>query len=325
MFKPDKCDLCGDCLTGCSYVDYSHQQAVVEFKALLAGKPAEILFSCVTCMACNEYCKNGAQPFDLITTLQETNRTLSVPEQTRAFFDQIEMIPTDQHWGTHKKKIVSLCTIEQFIPPVHLGHPMFDGLTVVKGRDYFCHLAKLHLAQPGAMEVAGRQFMAALRELSADEIIFFHDECYAMVHKMAHDYGEQISFKATHVLEHISDYLRRNPGKTPRQGLKIAFQRPCSSRLVPDAEKMIDQVFNLSGVIRVDRLYDRKNALCCGSALNGLGRLDAARKYQELNLLDAKNKGAEAVVYLCPMCGASLSQACQEHGLECLFIMDLCP
>ena len=71
MFDKNKCDVCGDCLTRCAYVDYSHQQAVREFETLLAGKPADILTSCVTCMACNEYCEKGAQPFDLITTLQE--------------------------------------------------------------------------------------------------------------------------------------------------------------------------------------------------------------------------------------------------------------
>ena len=195
-----------------------------------------------------------------------------MPEQTLAFFDQIEAMPSQVKWGTHKKKVLSLCAIEPFISPAYLAHPMFDGLTIVKGRDYFCHLVKLHLAQPGAMEASGRQFMAALREFSADEIIFFHDECYAMVHKMVHDYGEHISFKITHILEHICDYLGQHPEATSRQGLKVAYQRPCSSRLIPNAEKMIDDVFHLSGVIRVDRLYDRKNALCCGSALKGLGR-----------------------------------------------------
>ena len=48
-------------------------------------------------------------------------------------------------------------------------------------------------------------------------------------------------------------------------------------------------------------------------------------EYQKLNLLDAKDKGAQAMVYLCPMCGISLSEACLEYGLECLSVMDLCP
>lgn len=325
MFDKDKCNVCGDCLTNCAYVDYTKEQAVAEMEALISGKPASILSSCITCMACHEYCEKGAQPFDLISAMQEKTQALKVPAEIHAFFDQIEKTPSQVSWGTHRKTIVSLCTLEPFMSPAYAAHPMFDGLTVVKGGEYFCHLAKLHLARPGAMETSGRQFMAALHALEADEIIFFHDECYAMVHKMATNYAEEVSFKATHLLEHITTYLRRHPAAATRQGLKAAYQRPCSSRLVPHAEKMLDDFLAVSGVTRVARRYDRKHALCCGSALKGLGRPEAFQKYQALNLMDAKENGAEAMVYLCPLCGVSLSDACREHGLECLSVMDLVP
>lgn len=325
MFDKTKCDVCGDCLTGCAYVDYSQQQAVAEIEALLAGKPADILSACITCMACNEYCEKGAQPFDLISAQQEKTKALQVPDQTQAFFNQIEQMPSQMSKGTNKNKILSLCAIEPVISPVYPAHPMFDGLTVIKGGDYFCHIAKLHLAQPSVMETSGKKFMAALRKLSADEIIFFHDECYVMVHKMVDEFGEELPFKATHLLEHINNYLRHHPSTMPRKGLKIAYQRPCSSRLAPNTEDMLDEFFALTGVVRVDRKYDRKYALCCGSALAGLGRMDALPRFQSMNLMDAKENGAEAMVYLCPMCGVSLSAGCRENNLECLSVMDLVP
>jgi len=47
-------------------------------------------------------------------------------------------------------------------------------------------------------------------------------------------------------------------------GKKIAYQRPCGSRYTPAKEQMLDELFELIGVERVVREYDREKALCCG-------------------------------------------------------------
>jgi Fe-S oxidoreductase len=274
-------------------------------------------------MACNEYCEKGARPFDLISARQEAARALAVPGETLAFFEQIEQMPSQVLPGTNKKKVLSLCALAPVLSPAHIAHPLFSGLTVAQGGDYFCHIAKLHLAQPSVLETIGRKFIENLQHLQADEIVFFHDECYAMVHKMIHDFGYEVSFKPIHLLEHINDYLRRQPAAIVRQNLKVAYQRPCSSRLGPDTEQLLDDFFSLTGAERVNRKYDRKNALCCGSALAGLGRMEAARDFQILNLQDAKENGAEAIIYLCPMCGVSLATACHDLDLKCLSVMEL--
>ena len=46
---------------------------------------------------------------------------------------------------------------------------------------------------------------------------------------------------------------------------KIAYQRPCISRYAHDLEPMLDELFQVIGVHRVARKYDRQDALCCGS------------------------------------------------------------
>ncbi|MGB6896793.1 MAG: 4Fe-4S dicluster domain-containing protein [Dehalococcoidia bacterium] len=60
MFDETRCDLCGDCLERCSYVEYEHDRAVAEIQALIDGKEAPILSRCITCYACNEYCPQEA-------------------------------------------------------------------------------------------------------------------------------------------------------------------------------------------------------------------------------------------------------------------------
>ena len=71
MWNAEKCNLCGDCLTKCLYIDYDKEKAAAQIKLLMEGKEAEILNKCIACFACNEYCPTGADPFDLITRMQE--------------------------------------------------------------------------------------------------------------------------------------------------------------------------------------------------------------------------------------------------------------
>jgi len=55
MWAASKCNLCGDCLVKCLYVEYDKDKAVANIKALVEGKKAEILNKCVTFCACREY------------------------------------------------------------------------------------------------------------------------------------------------------------------------------------------------------------------------------------------------------------------------------
>jgi ferredoxin len=48
MFDRSKCDLCGDCLVECLYVNYDHEKAVQEMIALTEDREAEILKECIT-------------------------------------------------------------------------------------------------------------------------------------------------------------------------------------------------------------------------------------------------------------------------------------
>ena len=66
MWDASKCDLCGDCLVKCRYVDYEKDKAASEIKLLMEGKAADILDRCITCNACFQNCPTGADPADLI-------------------------------------------------------------------------------------------------------------------------------------------------------------------------------------------------------------------------------------------------------------------
>ncbi|MBM3131656.1 MAG: hypothetical protein FJZ95_01310 [Chloroflexi bacterium] len=84
----------------------------------------------------------------------------------------------------------------------------------------------------------------------------------------------------------------------------------------------MDDLFELVGVTRVSRAYDRENALCCAGIKLLLGNGDP-RPAQVKNVSDARRSGAQAMVCLCPMCIHNLSATAKEMGMPLIFIGEL--
>ena len=322
MWDKSKCDLCGDCLVRCKYVDYDEEKAVQQISRLIGGEPSEILKECVTCCACNEYCPTGADPFDLINRMQEKHKSLPIPEKMIAWMAAGGKLPTELIRGDESKPTLSLCVMERPIPEGTIGGQIFEGMTIAKGGDYFCYIGFMHVGMVAPIEENARRFVDNLAAIGSEEIVFVHDDCYAMLSKMK-EYDVHVPFKATHIIEYLRDYLRDHKEGIRPLNRKMAYQRPCASRYTPEMDSVLDDLFDLIGVERVDREHDREEALCC---MGMVARLDPERgkHFQEMNLSDAVNAGAEAMVFLCPLCQVSLGQQAEEKGLKPVFIIELC-
>ena len=323
MFDASKCDKCGDCFMRCQYVDYSLAKAIKEITTLIEGKDADILTECITCMACNEYCQKGANPFDLILQLQEEKGIVPVPEATIKWFDMAVAIPNEVNEGDIDKPALSLCIMLHDYPPGVTESQMFDGLTVIKGGDYYSKIAYLHSGMESTVRENAQKFVDNLVRLGKNEIILIHDDCYTMLTKKVPEYGIEVPFKPVHIVEYMLNYLKDHQSSIIKLNKKIAYQRPCISRYTPEKEPMLDELFELIGVQRVARRYDREDALCCGAAVWYMNR-ERSIRIRDMNLTDAKAHGAEAMVFLCPHCYWFLSRPCQERDLASIFITDLC-
>jgi Fe-S oxidoreductase len=143
-----------------------------------------------------------------------------------------------------------------------------------------------------------------------------------MVDAKVKDYGIKVPFRYKHILEYMRDYLRDNKGKITKLGKKVAYQRPCASRYTPAKDVFVDEIFELIGVERPKREYERENALCCtGAFLKVFPPL--AAETQAKNVEDAIQAGADALVTLCPMCDRVLRKPTAEQGLRKIYITDL--
>jgi Fe-S oxidoreductase len=322
MFDESKCTLCGDCLVECQYVDYDREEAIRQRQELRAGRPAPILKECVTCAACNEVCPQGANPFDHINALQEKFGSLEVPDFMRKFFDAGPKMPSSVTPGDPDRPALSLCVMGPMVPDSFKG-PMFDGMTTIRGGDYFCQIGYIHIGMESPMRDGARAFVDNLAAVGAREIVFIHDDCYAALEVKAPEYGVKVPFRAIHIFEYLRDYLRDHRSRISKLDMDVAYQRPCSSRYTPEKDAMLDEIFELIGVRPVQRKYERIDALCCGGTMLAI-HPDKAVETQERNLADALDAGAKAMVYLCPLCVRAMGEAASRRGFENHMISDLC-
>ncbi|MFA5064519.1 MAG: (Fe-S)-binding protein [Dehalococcoidia bacterium] len=320
MWNAAKCDLCGDCLAKCLYVDYDGKKAAADIKDLMDGKPAAILNKCVTCCACREYCPTGADPFDLILKAMEKHNSYASPDSLK-MFSLAHTLPGQVIPGDPGKPVLSLCVMEMSLPPDAISGQLFDGLTIAKGGEYFCYVGYVHAGVETPVAENARRFIDNISKLG-NEIIFLHDDCYAMVDAKVRDYGIEVPFKYMHIFEYMRNYLRDNKSKITKLDKKVAYQRPCASRYTPTKDVFVDEIFDLIGVERPKREYEREKALCCSGAFVKVYPQLAA-EVQAKNVDDAIRCGADALVTLCPMCDRVLRRPTTERGLRKIYITDL--
>jgi len=328
MWDASKCDLCGDCLVKCRYVDYDHGQAVSELKCLMEGKAAEILDRCITCNACFQYCPNGADPADLIYTMQEKTQTGPIVASFRPFVDSV--IKTFEHGsrdvlvmeGDPDKPALSFDSfpLAQF-PEGTLESSLFKGMTVVRGRKYVSLVGLAHMGGASLALRYGKKVIEALAGLGRD-IVYMHNEGYILAHVKAQELGIDVPFRYMHLFEYVLDYLRNNPASVSKLNRRVAYQPNCAVRWFPRQDDWLREIFDLIGVECVSRTYEGVNALCCGGPALFANR-ELAMRMQDDNIRDALDNHAEALITICPMCDTILSEQTAQAGLPQLFVTDL--
>jgi len=323
MFDESKCDFCGDCLARCLYLDFDREQGAREFERLVNSNDVEWLKDCITCFACNEYCTKEAHPFDLILERMEQSGNYVNPKIVFGLKNNFAPKGEFKPPGL-QGPVMSLCTIEPNMPYPVKGK-LFKGLSFVRGKHFFCNVIFPHVGNESIMRDNIQTLVDKYASLAVDEVIFLHDDCYSLMADIAPKYGVELSFRPIHIFEYLLKYLEDHKSDINSLNMKIAYQRPCASRLTPWKEPMLDEIFALIGVGRVARKYDGENSLCCGQDMKDLvKRGKKFPEYKDVNIKDAKDHGAEAMIFLCPMCHDALSSRCKEAGLQTLMVTDLC-
>ena len=319
MFKLDLCNLCGDCLTKCQWTNVDPDKIEASIIARNESRHAAFLDDCITCYACNEVCPQGANPFDRIAELQEKYQ-IGIAQDMLAGYEANYVFDGQLRKVAKSKRIMTSCVFGKSDSKLIQGE--FFDLPIIGGKPYFCWILFSHMGAESIQRKHAAQFVERLAATGAEEVVCFHDDCYSMLARYAPDYGIEVPFRPVHLSQHLVELLREKRDRLKPLGFDIAYQRPCASRHTPEKEHFIDELFELVGVRRVERTYDREQALCCGGTKFLLGK-EAPDAEQQKNILDAKKAGARAMVYLCPMCRKTLGSAAAANELPLIFIGDL--
>jgi ferredoxin len=167
MFIESRCDFCGDCLAKCQYIDFDQQQGALEFTKLVKDEPVEWLKKCITCFACNEFCPQGARPFDLIVRRMEEMGNYVDPNLLAAVRARFTA-KGDFQPPPVKSPVLALCTIEAVIPWAFQGQ-LFADLAVVKGRHYFCNVLFPHMGNESILREGLKPLVDKYAALGAEE------------------------------------------------------------------------------------------------------------------------------------------------------------
>ena len=321
-----QCETC-DCLMRCQYMDFELAGAKAEKEKILADQASKVLTDCVTCYACEEYCPADNHPFYQIVERQEEQGGLPVPIPITK--QQLRMM---QARGTITPAAVNAPVINMCFFPMLTGcvrAPLYENASLIVGSDIFCNIMWLHFGKNSVIRerlprMIDNIWNFYLKDSGVDELVCFHDECYGTYTRLAPAFGMKVPFKSVHLFEYLSARLDHLKDQIKPIGAKVAYQRPCSNRLVPETQHWVDDIFQKIGVDRVERRYDRENALCCGQVFRAQQRDELADDVQQRNLDDMQKAGATYCVFNCPACLFTLGDAVVERGIFPILMSDLC-
>ena len=308
-FDDRMCEACPtyDCLVRCQYINIDIRTARTEMKKTINGEDSFVLNDCATCYACEEYCERGNHPFYLIVERQEEKGIMPAP---RPIVNQwVRMCEPVGRFRTGKveERALSLC----FLPALRslIGGKLFEDVShsYLMGQEFFCNVVYLHFAKTSVIKERLPKIVENIANQGVKDLICLHDECYGSFKSLAPAYGIEVPFKTTHYFEYLYNKLKEYEDEIKPLEMNVAYQRPCSSRLTPEKEHFVDDIFDLIGVERVEREYDRENALCCGEVIRMLKGYKLADDLQKRNIDDMITAGAEACIFNCPMCFTWLS------------------
>jgi Fe-S oxidoreductase len=305
-------------------MDLDKDQARNEIMNIIEGKDSFVFHECVTCYACEEYCSRENHPFYLITDRGEEKGILTTP---RAITDEYINFGAPQgqyELGDIQPKILSFGLMAQLLE-LAKGELFEDVMpSYAYGPEFFCNLGYLHFGNPSLIRKRLPAVIDKFRELGVQEVICLHDECYGTFTSFASAYGIEVPFRPVHYFEYLLTRLEALKDKIRPLGLRVAYQRPCSSRLSPQKHPLLAEIINFLGAQLVERTYQDENSLCCGSVLGMNYGYELMNDVKQRNIDDMVAHGAQCCIFNCPACQTAMGEKVERSGLRALHIIELC-
>ena len=326
-FDQKVCASCrqADCLLKCQYMTFSgHKEAHGEMMKIMKGRDSRVLHECTTCYACEEYCQHGNHPFYLISEQREEKGIFAAPRPITNQWINMTVMQGKYLVGDVKEKALSCCYIPE-LGPLGSGEIFKDVAEAgVFGTEFMCPAVHSHFARMSVIKERLPLVIENYSKLGVKEVICLHDECYGTLTSIADAYGMEVPFKPVYYMDFLLERMKKLKDKIKPLNMTVAYQRPCSNRLIPDKHPLVKKIFRLIGVKEPKRTYQDETALCCAEIMYSIGGYELADDVQKRNIDDMLATGAEYCVFNCPACQTAFAQKVEKRGLKTIHIIDLC-
>lgn len=325
-FDEKECAACptADCLQKCQYQTFKNDEAHQEMMKVVNGEDSRVLHDCMTCYACEEYCPRGNHPYYLICERREEKGIFTASRPITNQWINMTQMQGKQMVGKVEEKAVSSC----FIPDLAglASGAIFRDVAsaVVFGAEFMCPAVHTHFAKMSVVKERLPKVIENFNRLGVKEVLCLHDECYGTYTSIAQAYGIHVDFEPTYYMDFLLDRLNTLKDRIRPLNLMVAYQRPCSNRLIPEKHQLVKEILDVVGVRLLSRKYQDENSLCCGEILRSVSGYKLANDVQQRNIDDMVDAGAEYCVFNCPACQSTLSEKVAKRGIKPIHIIDLC-
>ncbi|NLH49807.1 MAG: (Fe-S)-binding protein [Myxococcales bacterium] len=330
------CRYCGECLNRCVYLKLSLADAGAEMRRLDAGEATPRLDAgCISCAACNLFCRYGAKPYDRILEkfhgnylahgLPERAKFL-LPTRTPNFRTYIlDRLPPDERdlvekWERAEPEGDVLYPGCNLITSAYLTQSgVFDDLTIAGSLALCCGEMYYRMGLPDVVRRIAERLTEYYAGKSIRRMVFV---CPAGLNMFRHILPEKFGARFDFPTVYFTDYLLERLDRGELQPVRyltgsLLVHDSCHGRLLGESlTGSVRELLRRLGVEPVNPPHTAASGYCCGIAA-AAPRQSAGDLLRAVSLpsLEYFRAGGEQVGAYCTGCYLTLGSLQGATGL----------
>jgi Fe-S oxidoreductase len=287
FFRAEDCDLCGDCLVRCPYINLTRAEAVDEMKRLIAGEPTrKVSKKCISCYACDAFCPRDCHPYELITrNWHERYRrrglpiraSYLMPASSPNFRTDIVKNMTPWERGLLRKwretppegEFVLYPGCNALTLPHLMDAPFLDGVTISGDFDLCCGEMYFRMGLFDVVERTAEKLTRYYRNKTIGTMLFICPAGLNMFRNvLPGQFGADLPFKTKYLGEYLWEKVEKGELEIRKQfNYSIAVHDSCHGRILGEevmgaARKLYEHM----GLEMLEIAGNPSEGLCCGMA-----------------------------------------------------------
>lgn len=329
FFDYEDCDLCGECLARCRYLNLTREEAVEEMRRLVAGEPTKAVHRrCISCYACDAFCPRDCHPYELIIgSWHERYRERGLPVRASYLMPashpnfRSDLVRTMAPWEREllrawkatppEGELVLYPGCNALTLPHLLHGSHVDGIVISGDFDLCCGEMYFRMGLFDVVEKVAEKLTAYYRGRDIGIMLFVCPAGLNMFRNvLPNQFGGEFSFRTGYLGDYLLEKVEAGELEIKRRlDRSVAVHDSCHGRILgEEVTGTARRLFSLMGLEMREIAADPAEGLCCGMAA-GCNRYRPEDMYlaavKELRAA-AKTKADEVATY-CGGCQLTLS------------------